>query len=119
MIAAGIGCRRDCPAADIVSLIRVAETRAGCRVDILTAPSFKNQEKGLHEAADILALPLRFIADEAMQSVQADCPTRSAVADRHVGLASVAEAAALAATNGKIILPRITAGRATVALAST
>ena len=118
MIAAGIGCRRDCPAADIVAVVRAAEQKAACRADLLAAAAFKQNEKGLHEAAVLLAIPLRFLADDAMQAVQSACPTRSSAALRHTGLASVAEAAALAATGGTLILPRLALGRATAALAA-
>ncbi len=117
MIVAGIGCRRHCPAEDIVALVRLAETRALCRVTALAAPAFKAEEPGLRDAARQLGLALLLVDAPALAAVQARCPTRSAAALRHTGAASVAEGAALAASGGTLLLPRIAARRATCALA--
>jgi cobalt-precorrin 5A hydrolase len=116
---AGIGCRRDCPAADIVAAIRHAEALAGTAATALAAPDFKRHEPGLLAAAAAIGLPLRFIAHADMQAVQQHCPTRSLFTQNATGLASIAEAAALAAAGGPLILPRITHGAATCALAAT
>jgi hypothetical protein len=118
MIVAGIGCRRRCPAEDIVAAIRAAEAAVGCAVDALAAPDFKRNEPGLHAAAAQLHCPLHFIDDVALQRAQSQCVTRSAFVQASTGVASIAEAAALAANSGShLILPRITVGKATCALA--
>jgi len=88
MIVAGIGCRRGCPADDIVALVRLA-----------------------------LGIPLTFVAAPALAAVQPLCPTRSHAAARHTGAASVAEGSALAAHGGRLLLARIGNGRVTCALA--
>ncbi len=120
MIIAGIGCRRLCPVEDIVAAIHKAETMATCTIDALAAPAFKHHEPALHTAAAQLGLPLHFVDDAALQRVQPACITHSAIAHAATGLASIAEAAALAANPGShLILPRITAGQATCALAQT
>ncbi len=119
MIVAGIGCRRHCPAEDIVALVRLAETRALCRVDALAAPAFKGAEPGLLDAARLLGVGLLLVEPPALAAVQASCPTRSAAALRHAGAASVAEGAALAASGGTLLLPRIAGARATCALAAS
>jgi cobalt-precorrin 5A hydrolase len=111
MIVAGIGCRRGCPAGDIVALVR----RAG-GADALATAAWKHDEPGLAEAAKLLGLILRFVDDEALAAVQDQCPTRSLVVARATGHASIAEAAALAG-GGRLVLPRITGGSATCALA--
>ena len=111
MIVAGIGCRRSCPAEEIVDLVR----RAG-GADLLAAPTWKGSEAGLLAAARALALPLRLVDDAALAAVQARCPTRSAVAQRVTGHASIAEAAALAG-GGVLIRPRLASARATCAIA--
>ena len=54
MIVAGVGCRRGCPAGDIVALVQLAQDRAGCMAEVLAAPDFKQDEAGLHEAARLL-----------------------------------------------------------------
>jgi cobalt-precorrin 5A hydrolase len=113
MIVAGIGCRRGCPAADIVALVRQVGG-----ADALAAPSWKRDEPGLREAARTLGLPLRFVDAAALAAVQSRCPTRSAVVARATGFASVAEAAALAG-GGVLRQPRVGVGWATLALVET
>ncbi len=117
MIVAGIGCRRGCPADDIVALVRLAQDQAACHVDTLAAPDFKRGENGLHEAARRLGITLTFVAAPALAAVQPLCPTRSHAAARHTGAASVAEGSALAAYGGRLLLARIGNGRVTCALA--
>jgi cobalamin biosynthesis protein CbiG len=64
-----------------------------------------------------LGLPIAFVDAAALKAVQPRCPTRSAVAERETGVASVAEGAALAASGGSLLLARIAQGSATCALA--
>ncbi len=117
-IIAGIGCRRACPAADIVALVRMAEAHAGGTVAALAAPLAKSTEPGLQEAAALLGVPLLPVAADALARVQAHCVTRSACAERTLGVASVAEGCALAAAGATtLLLPRIASPRATCALA--
>ena len=111
LVIAGIGCRRDCPADAIVALVQQAGG-AG----LLAAPEWKRDEPGLLEAARRLALPLRLVEDAALAAAQPRCPTRSAVAKRVTGHASVAEAAALAG-GGVLIRPRMANAWATCAIA--
>ena len=117
MIVAGLGFRSGCAADDIVRLVRAAQAQAGCVVAFLAAPGWKRGAPGLHDAAVRLGLPIAFIDDAALIAVQPRCPTRSAVAQRETGVASVAEAAALSASGGRLLLPRIVGGDATCALA--
>ena len=117
-VVAGIGCRRNCPASAIVAAIREAEAAAGRRATHLAAPAFKSNEPGLHQAATLLNLPLTFVDTKALEAVQPSCPTRSPTALAATGLASIAEAAALAASGGTLIQPRTGQGLATCALAA-
>ncbi len=116
-IIAGIGCRQNCPATDILAAIHKAETLANVRVTMLATPDFKQHEPGLQEAAATLGLPIHLIDRPTLEAAQPLCPTRSALAQTATGLASIAEAAALAF--GPLILPRVTHGQATCALATT
>ena len=116
-IVAGIGCRLLCPADAIVAVVREAEAQSGLTVGMLAAPHFKRDEAGLHGAAAALGLPLLFVDDAGLAAAQPRCPTRSAAAGRATGHASVAEAAALAASGGRLLLPRIARGGATCAVA--
>ena len=124
LIAAGIGCRQDCPGEEIAELVRAAfdeaalDTAAHTGV-VLAAPVRKRNEPGLQQAARLLALPLAFIDDVAMAAVQDQTLTRSTRVEAAVGVASVAEAAALAAAGpgARLLLPRRSTPRATCALA--
>ncbi len=121
MIAAGLGCRRHCPPADIIAVLRDAEARAGTMATALAAPAFKSAEQGLIEAARTLGLPLLFIEDDALAQAQPSCVTKSEAARQHTGHASIAEAAALAACgpNARLLLARITHPAATCAIAES
>jgi cobalt-precorrin 5A hydrolase len=121
VIVAGIGCRRGCQAADIIAAIRQAESVSGRVVTALAAPRFKGQEAGLGEATGLLGLGLILVDDTALMAVQPRCVTISTVAERHTGFASVAEAAALAVagSEARLCLARITVGGATCALAES
>ena len=117
MIVAGLGFRSGCAAEDIVRLVRAAQVRAGCVAGLLAAPGWKQGAPSLHAAAARLGLPIAFIDDAALIAAQPRCPTRSVVAERETGVASVAEGAALAASGGRLLLARIAGGGATCALA--
>jgi cobalt-precorrin 5A hydrolase len=121
MIVAGIGCRRDAAAASIVAVVRKAEAQAGVNVAMLATASLKANEAGVRDAALQLGIRL-MVADEAqIAAVQALCPTRSAVVQRHTGHASIAEAAALAVAGpgATLVLERIAMGDATCAIAAS
>jgi cobalt-precorrin 5A hydrolase len=120
MIVAGLGCRRLCPAAEIVGLVDQAQSRAGCRVDLVAIPAFKADEPGPREAAGALGIGLVLVEEAALERAQPLCPTPSTAALASTGLASIAEACALAAAgrNGVLLLPKIASRRATCALAA-
>jgi cobalt-precorrin 5A hydrolase len=118
-VIAGLGFRRDCPCADILSVIRDAGAQSGRDVDALAVPDFKADEAGVQAAALALALPLIRVTRAALRGEQGRCLTRSTAAARATGFASVAEAAALAAAGagGTLLLPRVASATATCALA--
>jgi cobalt-precorrin 5A hydrolase len=119
MIVAGIGFSSGASAAEIVAVVRRAEGAAGRSAEVLAAPDFKGDAAALREAAEALRLPLRLLAREVLEVAQERCPTRSPVAARVVGLASVAEACALAGAGDKshLLVARLTQGKVTCALA--
>ena len=117
MIVAGLGFRNGCAADDIVRLVRAAQAQTGCIAGSLAAPGWKQGAPGLHAAAARLGLPIAFIDAAALIAVQPRCPTRSTVAERETGVASVAEGTALAASGGRLLLARIAGGGAPCALA--
>jgi len=122
MIVAGIGCRKGASAADISAAIDDALTRAGLAVqalDLIAAPEFKAGEHGLAVAAVVRGVPLVLIAKAELEQAGARTKTRSEHVLSLAGVPSVAEAAALAAGGpaARLLVPRITFGAATCALA--
>ena len=120
-VFAGIGCRAQTPASEIVAVVREACARLQRGADALAAPAFKAAEAGLSEAARLLGLRLVLVDQAALIAAQALCVTHSAASAHATGVASVAEGSALAAAGpgARLILPRITHARATCALAET
>ncbi len=120
-VIAGLGFRKDTLLADILSIVEVARAQCGRAIDALAVPDFKSADEGINQAASTLALPLILISREALKGEQGRCLTRSEVARRATGHASVAEAAALAAAGdgGRLLLPRIAHARVTCALAES
>ena len=121
MIAIGIGCRKDCPADDIVALVRetVAFLPPSTQPEGLFSIEAKRGEAGLVEAATLLGLPIGYIKREELRTF---ADGASHTSDRVLALhnvPSVAETAALAgAGEGSVLLIRRRASaRATCAIA--
>lgn len=123
-VAIGVGCRRGCPGAVIVALVR--QTLATCPAHVqalsdrrLFTIEDKRDEPGLRQAADDLALALVFLSRGSLAATEGRVTVRSAAVQARFGLASVAEAAALAGAGGASVLvaPRTSAGGATCAVA--
>ncbi|MDR3462464.1 MAG: cobalamin biosynthesis protein [Beijerinckiaceae bacterium] len=122
MIAIGAGCRKGCPADEIIALIRAAlETVPGEQAQGLFTIDQKRGEPGLEQAAAALDLPLVFVGQAALQNVAADATFYSHRIEDMYGLPSIAETAALAgAGDGAVLLvTRRASARATCAIART
>ena len=115
-IVAGIGCRRDTSAEEIVGLIQAALDSVGLDVTALRAIATldrKATEPGLLAAAARLGIPVRtFAAAQLAVAPTAAAPHIEAL----VGVHSVAEAAAQLA--GHLILAKRKSAHATCALAA-
>jgi cobalt-precorrin 5A hydrolase len=124
MIVAGIGCRKGASATDISAVIAHALARAGLAshaLDLVAAPESKADEQGVSAAAAALGVPLVLVPSADLQAAGGRTQTRSDRVLALMGVPSVAEAAALAASGpaARLILPRITLGVATCALAAS
>lgn len=122
LIAAGLGFGRRVHAAALYDAVGAAAQRAGRRPHLLAIPAFRAEEESaaaLREAALRLGLPLRLIPRAALLRVQPLTRSRSEKALATVGLAAVAEAAALAALapGARLLLPKEKHGAVTVAFA--
>ncbi len=121
VLAIGLGCRRGCPAAAVVDLVERARAAApaGPVAGLFTIAD-KAAEPGLRDAARHLGLELVFLPRDALRAVTALVETPSAAAEARFGVASVAEAAALAGagSDARLVVRRIAAGGATCAVAA-
>ena len=123
MIVAGIGCRRGAPAAAIEAVIAAALTRAGLdksALSLIAAPAVKCDEPGIAATACARGVALVAVSELELKGAGARAVTRSERSFAHMGVPSVAEAAALAAagTTGRLLLSRLALGPATCALAT-
>lgn len=119
---AGIGYRSATTAAEIVALVDDALLRTGHQRGDLTGLAVR-QHGASHdapaEAARGLGIALHPMTGDELAACAGRCKTESKASQRHTGLPSVAEAAALAAAGdaGDLVLPRIKSANATCALA--
>lgn len=122
MIAAGIGLRPGTDEKDIRACLDLALARLDLGADsigCLATAAARAAEPGLTRLAMALGVPVVAIPDEALRGEDAGCATRSTRVVALYGVGSVAEAAALAAAGpqASLVLPRISLGRVTCALA--
>ena len=123
IVAAGLGCRKGCGADEIVALVRTAMEKAGLSMDMLSglfAPAFKHAETGVSEAARALGVPLVLIPEPSMKAAEPRAVTKSERVVALIGLASIAETAALAGAGltSRLVQPRIASRNATCAIAA-
>lgn len=121
MVACGIGCRKGAPVEDIEAAIRAARKAAACEdaISVVGTEAGKLDEPGLREAVRRLGVALVGYDAEALNGVSKAILTVSPAAQRHKGVFSVAEAAALLAAGDNAVLlgPREAVQTATCALA--
>lgn len=119
VLAAGVGCRRGAPADAIVELVTSVcrEHKASPKsLGVIASIEAKRDEPGLLQAAERLGVPLRFFSANELSGVPVPHP--SATVAKHMGVASVCEAAAiLASTGGRLIAPKTHTSLVTAALA--
>ena len=119
-LVAGIGCNRGTDREEISAHLkevleshRLASTSLKCLASI----DVKNDEAGLIAVAERLELPLIFFKREELNQAKGIL-NPSPVVEKHVGVKSVCEAAAiLASRNGMLIVPKQSTQNVTVAIA--
>jgi cobalt-precorrin 5A hydrolase len=119
-LVAGIGCNRNTPMQEIKDLLdevlKKNNLASACLNRIATI-DLKADEPGMVELAKDLNLPIEFFSREELNSVK-DIQTPSTMVERHVGVKSVCEAAAiLASRTGTLIVAKQTTPNVTVAIA--
>jgi cobalt-precorrin 5A hydrolase len=124
MIIAGVGCRKGTAARDIEAAIIAALAGSGLpakALGLIATAQAKEAEPGIAAAATALGVGLVLVANTDLVAAEPRTLTQSQRVREHLGVPSVAEAAALAAGGPKarLLAARIAVGAATCALATT
>jgi cobalt-precorrin 5A hydrolase/precorrin-3B C17-methyltransferase len=122
VLALGVGCERGAEPHEVETLVRAtlaAHDLAPEAVACVVSLDLKADEAAVHALADTLGVPARFFAAEALALEEPRLATPSDVVRNAVGVAGVAEAAALAAAgpDGTLLVPKQRSDRATCAIA--
>ncbi len=119
-LVAGIGCNRNTAKEEIQRLVEHvldSHTLSPHSLTAIATASLKKDEPGLLAAAEEYGLPIRFYKKDELNRVE-NIKTPSAMAEKHIGVKSVCEAAALlAAAGGKLIVAKQKTPNVTVAIA--
>lgn len=122
MIVAGIGARKNVTADEVLAVLDAAlatHDLPRTAISALASSNAKSAEPGIAEAATQLGIACQGLSDELLRD--AETITQSDASITATGLASLSEAAALAAAGpgGSLLGPRVALGPATCALART
>jgi cobalt-precorrin 5A hydrolase len=123
MIVAGVGFRRGVAAEEIVTAVERAlslGSLAQARLAYLATVESRAGEPGLVDAAHRLSLGIEAVSPGRLAEAEPRLATRSERVARLHGVGSVAEAAALVAAgpDSRLVVPRVSTGRATCAIAT-
>ncbi|MEM8850247.1 MAG: precorrin-3B C(17)-methyltransferase [Pseudomonadota bacterium] len=116
--ALGVGCARDAAPEELWGNVEAVMAEAGIAAGSIASVNtldLKLDEPAMNALAARLGRPLRAFSAEALAAV--DVPNPSDVVQAEVGTASVAEAAALTASGGTILVPKRKTPNTTAALA--
>jgi cobalt-precorrin 5A hydrolase len=120
-LVAGMGCNRGTSVDEMRSLLleTVAVNKlAASSLRALATVDLKADEPGLLNLAQSLNLKVMLFSRDRLKAV-VQVPTPSALVEKHIGVKSVCEAAALLATNrGRLIVPKQKTANVTVAVAA-
>ncbi len=118
-LIAGMGCNRNTGADEIMQFLTNKMDRFALSLNSLKCIAtidIKSDEAGLLEVARSLKIPIRFFPREALSAI--DSPNPSDIVNKHIGVPSVCEAAAvLASKMGELIVPKQISPNVTLAIA--
>lgn len=122
MIVAGIGCRKNASAEEVMAAVHGALSHhclAAAQLDALATVPLKGDELGIRIAAERLGLGLVVATEMELRAAEGNTLSLSQVSLDATGTASASEAAALAVAGfgSRLMGPRIAIGPATCALA--
>jgi cobalamin biosynthesis protein CbiG len=111
----GVGCSLGCSAEELAALADAALDGLDGTVVAVASVDRRAQEPAVTALAHRFGVPLLTYPAPALAEV--DVPTPSAAVAAHVGTPSVAEAAALLATRGRLVVPKRRSPHGTCAIA--
>ena len=122
VLAIGIGCERLCSLAELRKAVTDALAKGGWAeeaIAVLVSIDLKANEPAIHALAHELGVPARFFPRHCLADQEERLKHPSEIVRQAVGVAGVAEAAALAAVgaDGELVLEKCVTGRATIAIA--
>lgn len=119
-LVAGIGCNRNTPMEEIKALLNETLKRyqlASTSLNRIATIALKADEPGLVDLAKTLNVPIVFFSRAELSKIE-DIQTPSAMVEKHIGVKSVCEAAAILASQmGTLVVPKQTTPNVTVAIA--
>ena len=120
-LVAGMGCNRGTDVEEMRGLLETSLARYNLAISslrCLATVDLKAEEPGLLALAEWLQVPLRTYTRDQLNRVDG-VATPSAMVEKHIGVKSVCEAAALLATHrGRLIVPKQKTANVTVAIAA-
>ncbi len=121
MLVAGMGCRRGVTRQELEDHLRHVFHAQGFSVHSLSkivSVDLKADEPGLLALARILNVPIEFYTRDELDQVKT-VPNPSSLVNKHIGVKSVCEAAAMLATGRtRLLIPKTTGRTVTLALAA-
>nr|WP_027362748.1 cobalamin biosynthesis protein [Desulfospira joergensenii] len=109
VLSIGMGCNRNTPfeiIRDFFNAIMAGENLSLDSLVSIATTEIKKDEKGLLRLSETLGVPIKFYDKTSLNSVKT-IENPSKMVEKHLGVKSVCEAAAiLAANNGKLIVPK-------------
>ncbi|MCP3926873.1 MAG: cobalt-precorrin 5A hydrolase [Desulfobacterales bacterium] len=121
MLSAGIGCNRGTDMDEMKGLLfQVLENNnySVLSLKALATVDVKMDEIGITELAQGMNLPVKYFDKNELNSVS-NIKTPSEMAMKHIGAKSVCEAAAILASQGKLLIPKTKTKNVTIAIAKT
>jgi len=119
MLVAGMGCRRGVTRQELEDHLR--QVLQAHRISLnslskIVSVDLKADEPGLLELAKTLNLPIKFYTRDQLDQVKT-VPNPSLLVNKHIGVKSVCEAAAMLATgNAELLIPKAASRTVTLAL---
>jgi cobalt-precorrin 5A hydrolase len=119
ILSVGVGCNRNTDVNEIFASVKDIFFKFNLSInsiDNIATIEAKADEQGILQLAMVLSVPVKFFSRDDLDGV-GSVPTPSEVVKKHMGVASICEAAAILASNqGKLLVPKQKTKNVTVAV---